>query len=134
MPPVFLQYVMARVIDRAKIFRDNKDRKSFLDCLADILLITALLSLTLVLNGSSLRLFRGLGEYSYELYLVHMSSIFLYKEPKFNVVVTSLVFLVLSAVGTLILKQAVVVVLTGIGRSLVRLGLRKYERNSLRSF
>jgi putative transposase len=35
--PGLLQHVMARGIDRAKIFRDDKDRNSFLDRLADIL-------------------------------------------------------------------------------------------------
>ncbi len=35
--PGLLQYVMARGIERRKIFRDNKDRKSFLDRLAIIL-------------------------------------------------------------------------------------------------
>ncbi len=35
--PGLLQHVMARGIERRKIFRDNKDRKSFLDRLAIIL-------------------------------------------------------------------------------------------------
>ncbi|MBW1708235.1 MAG: transposase, partial [Deltaproteobacteria bacterium] len=35
--PGLLQHVMARGIERGKLFRDNKDRNSFLDRLADIL-------------------------------------------------------------------------------------------------
>ncbi len=35
--PGLLQHVMARGIERRKIFRDNKDRKSILDRLAIIL-------------------------------------------------------------------------------------------------
>jgi len=35
--PGLLQHVMARGIERRKLFRDDKDRKSFLDRLADIL-------------------------------------------------------------------------------------------------
>jgi hypothetical protein len=35
--PGLLQHVMARGIERHKIFRDDKDRKSFLDRLAIIL-------------------------------------------------------------------------------------------------
>ena len=35
--PGLLQHIMARGIDRTKIFRDDKDRNSFLDRLADIL-------------------------------------------------------------------------------------------------
>ena len=35
--PGLLQHVMARGIERTKIFRDDKDRKAFLERLANIL-------------------------------------------------------------------------------------------------
>ena len=35
--PGLLQHVMARGIERREIFKDDKDRKSFLDCLVIIL-------------------------------------------------------------------------------------------------